>query len=73
MTSLRKGGFSQEQAVYIGDSEVDIETAENAGIDCISVDWGFRDRSFLEGQNASMIVSKPEELLELILGKDESI
>ncbi len=70
---LRKGGFSQEQAVYIGDSEVDIETAENAGIDCISVDWGFRDRSFLEGQNASMIVSKPEELLELILGKDESI
>ena len=70
---LRKGGFSPEQAVYIGDSEVDIETAENAGIDCISVDWGFRDRSFREGQNASMIVSKPEELLELILGKDESI
>lgn len=70
---LRKGGFTAEHAVYIGDSEVDIETAENAGIDCISVDWGFRDRSFLEGQKASVIISKPEELLELILGKDESI
>ena len=41
-------GLSRDDAVYIGDTEVDIETAQNAGIPCISVDWGFRNRDFLE-------------------------
>ena len=40
-------GIGQDEAVYIGDTEVDIETAHNAGLNCISVDWGFRNRTFL--------------------------
>lgn len=39
--------IQKADAVYIGDSEVDIETAKNAGIDCISVTWGFRDKELL--------------------------
>lgn len=58
--------ISKEQALYIGDSDVDIETARNAGIPCISVEWGFRDRAFLIQHGAEKIISKPEELLSLI-------
>ena len=39
--------IKKEDAVYIGDSEVDIQTAKNAKMDCISVTWGFRDREYL--------------------------
>lgn len=53
-----------EQAVYIGDSDVDILTAENAGMPCISVDWGFRNRDFLIQHGAQKIISRPDELLE---------
>ncbi|MBR1529027.1 MAG: HAD family hydrolase [Oscillospiraceae bacterium] len=58
--------LTPEQAVYIGDSDVDIETAENSGMPCISVEWGFRDREFLIQHGAGKIISNPEELLELI-------
>ncbi len=40
-------GLSREDAIYVGDSEVDIETAKNAEMDCISVTWGFRDKALL--------------------------
>ena len=56
-----------ENAVYIGDSEVDIKTAKAAGIDCIAVDWGFRDREVLEAEGANHIASNMEELLKEIL------
>lgn len=56
-----------EQAVYIGDSDVDIETAKNAGMPCISVDWGFRSTKFLIDHGAKLIISKPSELSELLL------
>lgn len=48
--------------IYIGDSEVDIATARNAGLPCICVDWGFRDRHFLEEQGATRIIHLPNEL-----------
>ena len=51
-------------AVYIGDSEVDIETAENAGIPCISVLWGFRDQTFLQEHGATRFVNNPLQILE---------
>lgn len=57
----------KEKAVYIGDSDVDIQTARNAGMDSILVDWGFRDREFLKEQGAETIVSAPEEIAGLIL------
>ena len=55
-----------QECLYVGDSEVDMETAKNAGIPCISVAWGFRDRSFLESLGASVIVDAPEEILHHI-------
>ncbi len=53
-----------DTTVYVGDSQVDIETARNAKIPCISVDWGFRDREFLQENGADIIVSTTEELLK---------
>lgn len=54
-------------AVYIGDSEVDIQTAENAGLDSIIVTWGFRDREYLESQGGRRFVDRPEEIEQIIL------
>ena len=60
-------GFAVEDCVYIGDSEVDIETARNAGMACISVSWGFRDEEMLLSSGASILVRTPGELSERIL------
>jgi len=64
---LQTLGFDKEEAVYIGDSDVDVKTAANAGVDCIAVEWGFRTREVLEAAGAKTFASKPENLLELIL------
>ncbi len=55
------------EAVYIGDSEIDLLTAENVGIDCIAVTWGFRNRKFLEEHGAKLIAETTEEVRSLIL------
>ena len=54
------------QAVYIGDSDVDYATAKNAGVDCILVEWGFRDRAFLESLGATVFAKKPEDILDIV-------
>lgn len=59
-------GIDRRDAVYIGDSDVDIQTARNAGMDCISVSWGFRDTEFLKEKGAQIIVKTPQEILEYI-------
>lgn len=64
--ALKQMGISKEYAVYIGDSDVDVSTARNSGLDMITVDWGFRDRDFLQAQGAKVIISDPTEVLELI-------
>lgn len=64
---LAQFSVSREHAVYIGDSEVDIMTAKNAGMDCISVDWGFRTRQELISAGAEVIVSRPRALERIIL------
>ena len=61
--ALRRLGVSRNGAVYIGDSDVDIMTANNSQLPCISVLWGFRDRSFLLNSGATTFISRPEELL----------
>lgn len=53
-----------EHALYVGDSDVDINTAENADIRCVSVSWGFRDTEFLLSHGAGVIINRPLELLE---------
>ena len=55
-------GVRKEECVYVGDSEVDLQTALNAGVELISVSWGFRSRAFLEAQGATRIIDRPEEL-----------
>ena len=64
---LRRLRVDTGEAVYIGDSEVDIQTAANAGLDSIIVTWGFRDRAYLESQGGRRFVSRPEEIEEIIL------
>lgn len=59
-------GVRKENAVYVGDSEVDCITAGNAEIDCIGVTWGFRSREILKENGANVIVDNPTEILELI-------
>ena len=59
--------LTKEECVYVGDSEVDILTAKNANIECISVDWGYKSKDFLIQNEAKTIVSSPEKLLKMIL------
>lgn len=60
-----------ENAVFVGDSDVDIHTAKNAGMPCVSVCWGFRSREFLIKNGAEHLIDKPHELLEF-LGEQSS-
>ena len=64
---LAEFGIESEDAVYVGDSEVDLQTAENAGLACIPVDWGFRSREYLEKKGAKVIVSSCGEVLKKIM------
>jgi phosphoglycolate phosphatase len=57
---------NSSEAIYVGDSEVDLEAAANAGIPCISVAWGFKGRKFLEEHKAEMIIDKPSEILKYL-------
>ena len=61
--ALRQLGVGEEGAVYVGDSDVDIMTARNSDLPCISVLWGFRDRDFLLQHGAETFVSTPQEIL----------
>ena len=61
--ALRQLGVTKEGAVYVGDSDVDILTAHNAGLPCISVLWGFRSREFLQAHSATTFVTSPLQLL----------
>lgn len=57
----------KSECVYVGDSEVDLQTASNAALPCIAVSWGFRDKDWLVACGATTIIDRPEELLRLIL------
>lgn len=61
--ALRLLGADKAGAVYVGDSDVDVATARNAGIPCISVLWGFRDRDFLLEHGATTFVNSPKDIL----------
>ena len=55
-----------EEAIYVGDSDVDLATARNAGLPCISVLWGFRDKEFLLRHGATTFAANPEECIDKI-------
>ena len=64
---LQTLGVAKEKTVYVGDSEVDIQTAQNAGIPCISVTWGFKDKDFLVENGGQIFADSTEELLSLCI------
>ncbi len=55
---------SKDLTVYIGDSDIDVQTAKNAQLQCVAVTWGFRDKDALQG--ADFIINKPSDLIEII-------
>lgn len=63
VAALKALGVGKDRAVYVGDSDVDILTALNTGLPCISVLWGFRDRDFLINHGAKSLITHPAELL----------
>ncbi len=62
--ALKELKSSKHEAVYIGDSEVDLQTAANAGLPCISVLWGFREKDFLTEQGATVFANTPQEIYD---------
>lgn len=64
--ALRELGKTKETAVYVGDSDVDLMTARNVGLPCISVLWGFREEGFLKEQGARYFAKAPAEIPKLI-------
>lgn len=65
--ALEELGIPKEQAVYVGDSEVDKKTADNAGMDCFLVTWGFRDRDELAALEPAALIDRPEQILEKVV------
>lgn len=63
---IKELNVEKDEVMYIGDSEVDVQTAQNAGVTSVAVTWGFRDREFLEEQNPDYIVENVDELREVI-------
>lgn len=61
-TILQTLSITKEEMVYVGDSEVDLQTARNAGVRCISVLWGFRDKEILIANGATTFAKTPEEI-----------
>lgn len=66
LMAVKRLGVSAAQSLYVGDSEVDIATAKNAGMDCLSVSWGFRTRDHLVKNGATKIIDTPAEILEVL-------
>ena len=64
--AARALGVSMEDCIYVGDSEVDLETAKNCRIPCVSVSWGFRERELLEKLGAKEIADTTEELVKIL-------
>lgn len=66
LEALRQLGAVPDEAIYVGDSDVDIETADNAGMSCVSCAWGFRPVDFLEEHGAVNIISNPNQLFDYL-------
>ena len=68
LEAIRRLGSTPDEAVYVGDSEVDFATARNAGVPCITVLWGFRDEDFLRSVGATTFAHRPADVVDLICG-----
>ena len=57
---------SADETLFVGDSETDIQTAQNAGLKCVGVSWGFRGREFLTQNGADYVIDYPQEMLKIL-------
>lgn len=64
--ALRELKSEPSRAIYVGDSEVDLQTAQNAKLPCVSVTWGFRTKEQLLDAGAGLIIRTPQELPDLL-------
>ena len=67
LAAMERLGAAPEQTLYVGDTEVDIETARAAGVDCATVAWGFRDRSDLEASGAKLLFDTADALCAYLM------
>ena len=63
---LKEFAVDKEKCFYVGDSDVDVKTANNAGVRCIACTWGFRSNVVLERENPEDIIDSPKEILEVV-------
>jgi len=63
---LKEFNLNPEDGLYVGDSEVDIQTATNSLMQCVSVTWGFKDKEFLQKNGAEIIINTPDELINYL-------
>ncbi len=66
LQALRELDSTQEESVYIGDSEVDVATARNSKLECIGVTWGFREESLHQELGVKYIARKPADILDIM-------
>ena len=66
LKAIKEVNSTVERTIYVGDSEVDIQTAKNANIPCISVLWGFKDKEFLEANGGYIFAKVPEDIIKII-------
>lgn len=69
LTAIKELNSDIKNCIYVGDSDVDVQTAKNARIPCIGVTWGFRDNELLQKEGASYIVEKPSDIIKIITNR----
>ena len=67
--AIEQSGFRPEECAFVGDSDIDMQMANNAGMLAVGVLWGYRDRATLEAAGAKVLVSHPSQLAAAIAGK----
>ena len=72
LQACEQTGVSVEDAILIGDSDVDVFTAKNAGVGMLGVEWGFRGRQELTDAGAPQVAANADELLKMILARDRA-
>lgn len=64
--ALKQLGVLEKNAIYVGDSDVDVMTAKNSGLPFVGVTWGFRDEGILRALGAEHIINEPKQLFEIL-------
>lgn len=64
--ALNQLGSEVKESIFVGDSEVDIDTAKNANVTCLSVTWGFRTKQFLKEHDATNFVDRPKDIISFL-------